>query len=691
MTQLRHFLLVLVLLHAAVAAPAEVVRTDHVESELVAEVAAIEPGRPFTVGLRMRMDEHWHTYWVNPGDSGLGTTIDWTLPEGFTAGPIQWPAPKRIPTPPLMTYGYEGEILLMVEITPPPTLERGASVEIAAHAEWLVCELICIPGEGRYSLRLPVAEGPARPDAARAAEFAAARERLPRAAEWGATFTRSGGAYLLRFNPPAGREFDPAEAYFFALDELVVEPAAPQSATFAGGVATMRIPRAETAEGEPEALRGVLVADGAWTIAAPRGGPSATGAATTADEGRPLALLLALAFAGGFILNLMPCVFPVLGIKILGFVNQAGADRRKVTLHGLVFTLGVLVSFWALAGLLIALRAGGQELGWGFQLQSPAFVFGVAVFLLVFALNLAGLFEFGLSATGVGGSLQMRDGFAGSFFTGVLATIVATPCSAPFLAPALGAALALPAAGSLLVFTAIALGLALPYLVLSFAPGLVKWLPRPGAWMETFKQLMSFPLFATVGALVWVLAGQVPETGLLKVLLALVLVSMAAWAYGRWVQRVGGPRVAGLVFTLAAAAGGLWLGYPAKPSPTDVVWEKWSQAEVERLLAEDRLVYVDFTARWCATCQSNKALVFGSAAVRERFRELGVATLKADWTNRDPEITRALAAFGRGAVPFNLLYAPGASEPVVLPEVLTPEIVLEALSRAGAPLVSRAR
>ena len=381
----------------------------------------------------------------------------------------------------------------------------------------------------------------------------------------------------------------------------------------------------------------------------------------------------------------MPCVFPVLGIKILGFVNQAGADRRKVTLHGLVFVLGVLVSFWVLAGALLVLRAGGKELGWGFQLQEPGFVFALAVFLLVFALNLSGLFEIGLSAMGVGAGLLTKSGYSGSFFSGVLATVVATPCSAPFLAPALGAALALSAAESLTVFTAIALGLSVPYLLLSIFPAAVKLLPRPGAWMETFKQLMAFPLYATVGFLVWVLAGQTKDddNGLLKVLFGLVLVAMAAWAYGRWTQHGGsaGRRRFGHAFAAVLIAAGVVVGYPTKPSK-DIVWEKWSPETVTRLRAEGKTLYVDFTARWCATCQSNKALVFSSTAVREALRRQGVVLLKADWTSRDPQITEALAAFHRSAVPMDLIYAPGRDAPVILPELLTPDLVLTGLAKA---------
>jgi thiol:disulfide interchange protein DsbD len=391
--------------------------------------------------------------------------------------------------------------------------------------------------------------------------------------------------------------------------------------------------------------------------------------------------IIVLAFLGGLILNLMPCVFPVLGIKVVGFINQAGNDRRKVTLHGLMFALGVLLSFWALAGVLAILRTGGQELGWGFQLPSAPFVFALTVVLLVFALSLSGVFEFGLRATGVGGNLQMKAGYSGSFFAGILATVVATPCSAPFLAPALGAALALPTGQSFLVFTVIAIGLSAPYLLLSAFPQAVKLLPKPGRWMETFKQVMAFPLYASVGFLIWVLAGQTSENGLLAALFGLTVIAMAVWLYGRY--NAPGASAGRVRFAIIGAVVllilGLNVGWPRAAKANDIIWEPWSAERITQLRAEGRPIYVDFTARWCATCQANKKLVFSSNEVRKYFRDNKIALLKADWTNADPRITAELAKWNRSAVPFNLLYLPKASEPKVLPEILTPSVVLEAL------------
>ncbi|MBE2216518.1 MAG: thioredoxin family protein [Opitutaceae bacterium] len=684
------------------------VQSPHVTTELVAETRTIEAGRPFWVGLRMSMEEHWHTYWVNPGDSGMATTLIWTLPEGFSAGPIQWPVPKKLPTPGLMTYGFEGDILLMVEITPPATMPVGAAVRLAAKAEWLICKEACIPGEAEHTLEILAGAGPAQPDPERAPLFAEARRQLPVAGgtAWPAEFSEQGEELVLSLGVPAGVVV-PAEIYFFALSEMVVEPSAPQTARVQGDRLILRLPRWKIEPQSPTVLEGVLVAPGGFPPALPgravqiaarraeSGGvvnssaaavaPTEVGAAARAGlSSFPLAAIFA--FLGGLILNLMPCVFPVLGIKILGFVQQAGADRRKVTMHGWVFTAGVLASFWVLAGALILLNPeGSREQGWGYQFQIPGFVFGAAIFFLVFALNLSGLFEVGASAVGVGSKLQARSGYGGSFFTGVLATVVSTPCSAPMLAPAIGLAVTLPAAQSLALFSLVGLGLSTPYLVLSAFPSLVRMLPRPGAWMETFKQLMAFPLYGTAAYMLWVLAGQVDEGGLLMAMFGLLLVAMAGWAYGRFVQqgRSAGGKGMGLALALAAVVGGLLVGWPRAPRPDAIAWETWSPARVEQLRAEGRTVYVDFTARWCATCQTNKKLVFSSEDVRRAFRDRRIAALKADWTNKDPEITRALAAFGRSAVPFNLIYAPGTAEPTILPEVLTPGIVLDALADAG--------
>lgn len=699
---------------SAKAGPA---RSGAVQAELVAAESSIQPGQKFWVALQLDHDEHWHSYWINPG-TGYPTSINWTLPPGFKAGPVHWTTPHVVKDTAgnIAGNGYEGRVLHLVEITPPADLPAGSPVVLKAAVEWLMCKESCMPGEAALELTLPVRAEPPTADASHGPAIAAARASLPPppGAAWRISASRGAKSVELRLSAGPGNTHRPSGLHFFSEDALT-DYAATQTVREADGGWILDLPLSEGAPATAAALKGVLAAASGFApgsgyaglavdVAFSRPGinqpaPAAahSGAKPAAGASGGLAGTLLLAFLGGIVLNLMPCVFPVLGIKILGFVNQSGNDRTKVTMHGLAFAAGVLLSFWVLAGLLLAFRAGGAQLGWGFQLQSPAFVFGMAVFLLVFALNMSGLFEVGLAATGVGAGLQHKEGYAGSFFTGMLATLVATPCSAPFLAPALGAALSLSAVQSFAVFTTIALGLSLPYLLLSAFPQAIRLLPRPGPWMETFKQFMAFPLYATVGWLLWVLAAQTSgdDYALLNIILGMVLVAMATWIYGRWGQSFGKPtrQRFGRIGTVVVAAAGLWLGWPSQaPAPAageaagyQVAWEKWSPAAIESALAAGRPVYVDFTARWCATCQTNKAAVFHSDAVLAEFARQRVVLLRGDWTNKDPQITQELARWNRSAVPFNLIYAPGRKDPVVLPELLTPTTVLDALAAATRP------
>jgi thiol:disulfide interchange protein DsbD len=538
-------------------AQAKPVRNGAVEAELVPAVTSVQPGQAFEVAVRLAHDAHWHSYWINPG-TGLPTTVKWTLPPGWQAGNIQWPVPHVLTDAGggIIGNGYDGEVFLLITVTPPASVVPGESVTLKAAVEWLMCRDVCMPGNAALDLTLPVDNGPPAPHPRWGTKLAAAKAQLPQAPMgWQLTATRTAETVTLTARPPAGATFAAGDFHFFAEDGLIAFDR-PQPVSAQNGAFVFTLPVDDAGPKDAQQLSGVLALSKGdmpgirveVPIAAAVASANFKSQAPNPKGSSGLAGTILLAFLGGLILNLMPCVFPVLGIKILGFVNQAGEDRRKVTLHGLMFALGVLTSFWVLAGALLALRAGGKQLGWGFQLQEPGFVFALAIFLLIFGLNLSGLFEFGLSVMGVGTGLQTKSGYSGSFFTGVLATVVATPCSAPFLAPALGAALALSAAESLTVFTAIALGLSVPYLLLSIFPAAVRLLPRPGAWMETFKQLMAFPLYATVGFLVWVLAGQTKDddNGLLKIFFGLVLVAMAAWAYGRWTQHGGTDPTAAL-------------------------------------------------------------------------------------------------------------------------------------------------
>ncbi|MEZ5276135.1 MAG: protein-disulfide reductase DsbD family protein [Opitutaceae bacterium] len=687
------------------------VKTDHVTAELVAESTSIQPGLPFWVGVRLEMIDHWHTYWTNPGDAGLGTSLTWTLPEGFTAGPIIWPTPQRIPLEPLVSYGYEGEVLLMVRIDPPPTLPRVESVDLKVRADWLACHDVCIPGGADLSLVLPVTSGPPTADPAWEGLFAQTRESLPlEGVGWPVALSPEGDDLRLEVMLPEGAEVDPSGVFFFNATDSVIEPAAPQVVTFKDGRLSLLLKPAVYAAGPVNAVDGVLFASGGFgavipgqavAIAASIEGPAdaiplpvASVAYEDLSGKKRISLPVAVAAAllGGLILNLMPCVFPVLSIKILSFVQQAGEDRSRILRHGLVFALGVLVSFWVLAGLLIALRAGGQQLGWGYQLQSPLFIIAIAAVLFLLSLSLLGVFEIGGSLIGVGASAR-TSGYAGSFMTGVLATIVATPCTAPFMGSALAFALTEPAVVSLTVFTALGLGMAGPYVILSAVPALLRFLPRPGAWMETFKQLMAFPLLATVIWLAWVLGLQVGMDGIARFLFGLLAIAIAAWIYGRWNTLVRSTpvrlaaRFSALVFLVAglyvASTGTRMAAGSAIPTsqaaPGEITWLPYDAQQLEELKNGPDPVFLDFTAAWCLTCKANELVVFRSDEVKKVFREKGIVGMKGDWTTRNPEITRALAQFGRTGVPLYVYFAGDGAAPVLLPEILNPGIVLDVI------------
>jgi len=706
---LRAFCCALTLLLAS-ALPATVLAQSPIEASLVSTQRSVQPGQPFTVALRMQHQPRWHSFWKNPG-TGLATQVQWDLPAGWSAGPIQWPTPTLLLDAQgnVSGHGYVGLLYLPMTMTPPVDAQPGGQVVLKAVAHWLMCDTVCVPGKQDVSLTLPVsADPPAFNEDVRAA---IAKMPMPHAAtDWKLAASVDNHSVTLHVVAPG----QVGDLHFFPADKFIAYKQ-PQTVASRDDRALLKMALdADEPMPDDARLRGVLAyidAQGGYqgvdvdvpfvsaavaaqvsAVGSADNGATLTGGTSAAGTGAASSLsigVLLLALLGGLILNLMPCVFPVLGIKVMGFIDQAGKDRRKVAAHAWAFSAGVVLSFWALAGALAVLRAGGQQLGWGFQLQSAPFVFGLAVVMLAFALNLSGAFEIGMRATAIGSGLQTRGGMAGSFFAGILATVVATPCSAPFLAPALGAALALPTAQSFVVFTFIAFGLSLPYLLLSVFPGLMRLLPRPGAWMETFKQAMAFPLYATVGYLVWVLAGQATEYGLLNALFALALAAFALWLYGRF-SRPGsgkGRRRFALVCGLPLFVLALGLGWP-RPAPTgQLTWEAWSPERVEQLRQEGRPIYVDFTARWCATCQVNKKVVFGSPAVKAYFRDQHIAMLEADWTNSDPRITAELAKWGRSAVPFNLVYPAGggSSAPLVMPSLLTPQLVLDAFRKpAGA-------
>jgi thiol:disulfide interchange protein/DsbC/DsbD-like thiol-disulfide interchange protein len=671
--------------------------TDLVKADLLAEPAAIQPGEPFSVGLRLRMKPGWHTYWQNPGDSGLPTEIRWSLPEGFTAGDIQWPVPQRIPIGSLVNYGYEGEVTLLVQITPPADLQPGQSVALRADVNYLVCERECIPGDAKVATSLRAA-GPmnGRPAAGRP-EFAAARARLPLPAPFTPHIEAHGNGLVFRAEAKGFNAGAVGSAYFFPFDETVIQHAAEQRLEKSADGLTLTLTRALGGTGPVNEISGVLVLEeaggrsptafeiGRPPVRVPTGSLSEAAAPVSQPVSLPEVVSAALlAFLGGLLLNLMPCVFPVLSIKLLALVRQAGHSPRAVRLNGLVYAAGVVLTFVALAAILLGIRAGGAEIGWGFQLQSPLVVASLAALLFAMGLSLSGVVAFGAGLGGVGGGLASRAGLSGSFATGVLATVVATPCTAPFMGAAIGFAVTASAPVAVVIFIALGLGMAAPFLALTFAPGLIRLLPRPGPWMETLKQVLAFPLYATVAWLVFVLAQEVSPSGLFAVLIGLVLVAFSLWAWGLaamregWARRV--PQATALVALAAVVAIGIGIhrdpGAPASENGGLGGAEPFTQARLDAFQAEGRPVFVNLTAAWCITCLVNERTTLASSAVQDAMKARRMVYLKGDWTNRNPEITRLLARNGRSGVPLYLLY-PGRGEPIVLPQILTEASLLE--------------
>ncbi|MGD9922406.1 MAG: protein-disulfide reductase DsbD family protein, partial [Pseudorhodoplanes sp.] len=639
--------------------------------------------------------EHWHTYWRNPGDSGEPTTVTWKLPAGFSTSELEWPAPSLIRVGPVTSFGYEGETVLLARITPPRDMKPGADVTLNAEVAFLVCEKECIPGEASVSLPLSVSDGAAgggATDAASSKVFDVARSLLPQPSPWTATFDADPKTITLALSGADLRKDAVRSATFFPYDNTLIVNSAAQTLAASAEGTVVSIERGQIARAVPQRLDGVLV------VEEDIGGKSVRHAfaldakpAPSAGQGISLIQAALLALVAGMILNLMPCVFPVLSIKILHLTQHASEPPARIRLHGLAYTAGILGSFAVLAGALYALRAGGAEIGWGFQLQSPAVVATLAFVLFAFGLSLSGILPIGTSLTRVGGSrLLQKTGLSGSFFAGMLATIVATPCTAPFMGASIGYALTQPFVVGLVVFLSLGFGLALPFLILACVPGLQRLLPRPGRWMETMKQFLAFPLYGTAAWLIWVLSFQVGPAGLMAALAGLVLIAFAAWSYGL-VQGQGGASA--LAFRGMATAAVIAVvaiavtirsdhatGTVAPASSGDAGHEAFSQQKLDTLLAAGRPVFVNMTAAWCITCLVNERTALSTDSVREALSAKNVAYLKGDWTNRNPEITRLLERFGRSGVPLYVLYQSGR-EPLVLPQILTPSLVLEKLAQ----------
>ncbi|MDE1926332.1 MAG: thioredoxin family protein [Burkholderiales bacterium] len=689
---------------ARAALAGAVVTTDQVRAELVAQAPdGVVAGKPLWLGLKIDHQPHWHTYWKNPGDSGLPTTLTWTLPPGFSAGEIEWPTPRQLPIGPLLNYGYEGRLLLPVAVTVPAGFS-GDALDVKLHAEWLVCKDVCVPQSGDFALSVPAQAA----TASDAALFAATQAALPRVVPGvHASAAVAGGALRVAVDglPPAWRGRD---LKLYVETPGLVQYQTGGAAQWSGADWSARIPLDAQRSAAPQRIPAVLAAPGEtagirveialttpWPAAAAAAAalPPLTGTPTASTPGTPaapaagLGLALALALLGGLLLNLMPCVFPVLSLKVLGFARHA-EDRRALLVGGLAYTGGVVVSFVALAALLLALRAGGEQLGWGFQLQSPAVVAALAALFTLIGLNLAGVFELGSVLPGSWLAARARHPVTDSLLTGVLAVAVASPCTAPFMGASLGAAVTLPAPQALTVFAALGLGMALPYLAASAWPRLAALLPRPGIWMQHFKNLMAFPMFATVVWLVWVLGQQAGIDGAAALLLLLLALAFAAWALGAPALGTRARRGFGTLALAGLAAALFWAAPLLKQEAvaagaTEIqgqTWQPWSAARVAQAQAAGRPVFVDFTAAWCVTCQFNKRTTLADAGVRAAFDKRGVLLLRADWTRRDAAISAELTRLGRSGVPVYALYAPGQAEPRLLNEILSPDEVHQALA-----------
>ncbi len=688
------------------------VKGQHVTVEMISAGPEIAAGGTQTLGFVFTLEDKWHIYWKNAGFAGFPPSVKWKLPKEVKAGELLFAAPSRLPFQGLTDYGYEDNATYptVIEAGPTAKADKAGNVHLQASVHWLVCREVCVPGTADLSLDLKLvpAGTVVASEGTKVGPLAAALKHVPSAPREGfsAHAVSNGSNVALTFLTGTNE----TDADFYPLDENLLNDSAEQPVDPIPNGARIHLSLAPKVAA-PKTLHGVveLSGDEAYEITAdvvpgPASAVQASESAKSGNNGAEKVTVISavlLALLGGVILNLMPCVFPVLFLKALSLVQSSGEERQRLRLHGLFYTLGILVSFWAIVAVLLVLRSGGSRFGWGFQLQSPGFVAVLALLLFFFALSLAGMFEFGLSMTSAGDSLTRKQGFTGSFFTGVLATVVATPCVGPFMGVAIGFALAQPAIVTFAVFTALGLGLALPYLAISFFPALMRWLPKPGAWMEVLKQVTALPLLATVIWLTYIYGllysgGPVGQSNfqMAMLLLAMLVVAIAAWVLGKWPAMRVGTLVAVLLVATAVA-----IPFAARPGTAEAAalnaagggsgpaaaakgWQPFSQAALDNARGGGRSVFVDFTAAWCLSCQVNEKAVLNTDVIQAALKQGNFVLMRADWTQSDPAITAALAAVGRSGVPTYVIYPgkPGAA-PDVLPELLTRSAVLEAIKK----------
>lgn len=664
-------------------------KAQHLTVEMISAGPQIAADGTQTVAFVFSMEEGWHVYWKNAGFAGFPPKVKWTVPDGITAGPLQFTAPDRLPLDTTVDYGYQDSVAypVTVEAGKKPKADKTGNVHLGAEISWLVCKQVCIPGKANLGLDLKVvpAGTAVSHDGEKVGELGAALKGMPKPLpERFRISATSSGDNIVLTAITGTRETD---AEFFPAEQDVIADLAQVQTDILDNGAQIHFKRSPNAKTPPKQLSGVLklATEESYTIDVPivPGPPpvqtasSSTGALNTASA----LSFAALAFVGGVLLNLMPCVFPVLFLKALSLLQTSSAEKQHVRSHGVAYTLGIVASFWLVVAALLALRAEGRQLGWGFQLQSPGFVVVLTSFLFFFALSLAGMFDFGLSLTSAGDSLTHKSGYTGSFFTGVLATVVATPCVGPFLGAAIGFALAQSAPVTFLVFTSLALGLAAPYMLLTLNPAWVRLLPKPGAWMDLLKQITALPLFITVIWLVYIYGRLSATNGIFAMAMllgGLLLVVIAAWTLGRWPVRKWSTAVAAVLCILAIALP----MYAARESKSAVTWQTFDADAVAQARSQGKAVFVDFTAAWCLSCQVNERVVLKSSEVEKQLSQPNVVAMKADWTQYDAKITAALQAAGRDGVPTYIVYPANPSSPAdVLPEVLSKSVVLDALAK----------
>lgn len=681
-----------------------------ISAELFSEIESIQPGKPFWVAIRLNIQNNWHSYWKNPGEVGMATSIKWNLPEGYSASPIFWPTPQRFDSDSIIGYGYEKEATLLTLITPPKE-ETSSRSQITASVEWLACsDTTCLPGISNISLDLPIYKEDPLPSNAGATLIEYAKNQLPEKNTPNLSALKKDNLYEISLKLP-GLNNKPTEVAFFPESPGLIDDQIQASITETmDDTYVIALKEHQSPEEKPKSIKGVLVLkdkdnhiksidldaplyvikDDAFISMGDLASIEKNSVKVDSTDSleRGFLFYLFTAFIGGMILNLMPCVLPVISLKIMSFVKMAGQDRKKILMHGLLFSLGVLISFWFLAGILMTLRAYGHAIGWGFQLQQPFVIAILSIVILIFSLSMFGIFEMGTSIASWAGQTQNKsrgDNLLNSFVSGVLATAMATPCTGPFLGPAVGFAVTQPPFLGILVFTSLGFGMAFPYLILSAFPSLLRFLPKPGNWMVTFREITAFIMLLVVLWLLWIFGAQTDNLSLFLLMLSLLLFSFSCWVYGKWASpmnskkiRVFGKILASVVFLTAGS-----FAYDSISNSSnnfqDVSWKRFHPKKVEELQASGKPILVDFTAKWCLICQTNH-LAMATDKVESKLNELGVVKMKADWTKYDPVITEELKKFGRNGVPLYLLYSGDPNKPPeILPQVLTPDTILEYL------------